>query len=265
MVLEKSPYSLLNKACKAKLCLDPFPYLVIEEALDSQLYEQIEKAYPDFLKHNPQFKKWNNKRVQIYGADFISNPNFDSVLKDFVAYHLSNQFYKEVCELFSEAISSFHPKLEQRLGTKVSEIKTGIRTQKHSNLFLDCQVGINTPVQEKCSVRGAHLDDKKKFYVGLFYLKDVADISEGGDLLLYKVKDNYPNLDSDPNWGSNVVQDASAIEVVARVPYEANTFIIFLNTPYSFHGVSEREKTPYPRRLINIIGDFSEDVGLYGA
>lgn len=263
MTQEKFSYSLLNKACKTKLCLDPFPYLVIEEALDEQLYEKIEEGYPNFLQQNPQFKKWNNKRVQIYGADLISNPDVDSVLKEFVAYHLSNKFYREVCKLFSEAISTFHPKLEERLGQKVAELKTGVRTQKHSRLFLDCQVGINTPVQEKCSVRGAHLDDKKKFFVGLFYLKDVADISEGGDLLLYKVKKNYPKLDSDPNWGSNVVQDPSAIEVFTTIPYQANTFVIFLNTSYSFHGVSEREQTPYPRRLINVIGDFSEDVGLY--
>ncbi|SCA58825.1 hypothetical protein AB751O23_AQ_00190 [Chlamydiales bacterium SCGC AB-751-O23] len=265
--LDSSPsFSLLNKASAKQVVLKPFPYLVIEDALEESLYRQIEEGYPDFLKENPAFKKWNNKRVQIYGSDFVKNSKHSTLLRSFVNYHLSQKFYLEVCELFSEAISQYYPELEKKIGKKIEDIKVAVRTQEATDveLFLDCQIGINTPVSKKTSVRGAHLDDVKKFFVGLFYLRQDEDISEGGDLLLYKVKKDYPLLDSDPNWGSNVVQDFSKIEAVAKVPYQRNVFIIFLNTKDSFHGVSEREETPYPRRLINVIGDFSKDIGLYG-
>ena len=34
-----------------------------------------------------------------------------------------------------------------------------------------------------------------------------------------------------------------------------NTFIFFLNGPRSFHKVTERTETTFPRRLVNIIAD----------
>jgi hypothetical protein len=36
------------------------------------------------------------------------------------------------------------------------------------------------------------------------------------------------------------------------VPYKHNTFVSFLNTPYSVHGVTQRKITEEPRLMVNI-------------
>jgi hypothetical protein len=45
------------------------------------------------------------------------------------------------------------------------------------------------------------------------------------------------------------------LAVVNTVPYTKNTLVMFINTNYSIHGVSPRSPSPYPRRLVNIIGE----------
>ena len=45
------------------------------------------------------------------------------------------------------------------------------------------------------------------------------------------------------------------VEVFAKQKYEANTFIMFLNTLDSIHGVTPREPSLKSRRLVNIIGE----------
>ena len=39
---------------------------------------------------------------------------------------------------------------------------------------------------------------------------------------------------------------------VKTIPYKANTFVCFLNTPSAVHGVSERNVTQLPRRYMNL-------------
>ena len=45
------------------------------------------------------------------------------------------------------------------------------------------------------------------------------------------------------------------VEVVKEVRYEANTYVLFLNSRHSVHGVAPREITPLTRRFINMVGE----------
>jgi hypothetical protein len=47
---------------------------------------------------------------------------------------------------------------------------------------MDCQVGMNSPVSRKSSVRGPHHDTPGEVYAGLLYFRDAKDKSTGGDL-----------------------------------------------------------------------------------
>ena len=42
------------------------------------------------------------------------------------------------------------------------------------------------------------------------------------------------------------------------VKYGANTLLIFVNSPFAVHGVTERQPTPHLRRYINMIGEVRE-------
>jgi hypothetical protein len=47
---------------------------------------------------------------------------------------------------------------------------------------------------------------------------------------------------------------------VVSVPYEANTLVLFLNSPNSVHGVTPRPPTPHVRRYINFQVELSRDL-----
>ena len=89
----------------------------------------------------------------------------------------------------------------------------------------DSQIRINTPVLEKKSIITPHCDNPFKIYVGLFYLPINGD-QAGGDLNLYKMKDNNINIESIEN---NRFIEEKYITKVKTIKYEPNTFVLFLN------------------------------------
>ena len=43
-----------------------------------------------------------------------------------------------------------------------------------------------------------------------------------------------------------------------RIAYRANRLVLFLNSPWSVHGVDPRPPTPHVRRYINFLCEFRE-------
>ena len=48
-----------------------------------------------------------------------------------------------------------------------------------------------------------------------------------------------------------------------EIEYKKNRLVMFLNSPYSLHGVTKRSKTTYYRKYINIIGEFNFELFNY--
>jgi hypothetical protein len=103
---------------------------------------------------------------------------------------------------------------------------------------------MNSPVLRESSVRTAHIDNPKKIYNALLYCRDENDDSEGGDLALYRFKGK-------PGFRDLRTALANRIEEVARIPYKANTLVLFANSVNSVHGVTPRKPTRHIRRYIN--------------
>jgi hypothetical protein len=91
------------------------------------------------------------------------------------------------------------------------------------------------------------VDNPTKLIVALLYLRDEEE-SEGGDLLLYRLKDGC-TLKNSVLPGCHFRDDS--VEYVKTVKYEANTLFVWLNSPTSIHGVSPRQPTARPRKLCN--------------
>jgi len=90
-------------------------------------------------------------------------------------------------------------------------------------------------------IRGWHLDTGDKFLVGLWYFKHQdEEENSGGDLLLMN-----------PTTKKTTV-----------IKYEANSFIIFPNLTSSWHAVTPRKPSKYPRRYINLLLE-SPDIRLH--
>ena len=92
----------------------------------------------------------------------------------------------------------------------------------------------NPPSDTGYDMRKLHLDNGNKMVSGLWYFKDPDD-DDGGDLILYnpvsKEKDVFK--------------------------YDTNKIILFPNLPISWHTITRREKSQYPRRFVCLVMESS--------
>mmetsp|Transcript_18987 Transcript_18987/g.36233 ORF Transcript_18987/g.36233 Transcript_18987/m.36233 type:complete len:211 (-) Transcript_18987:1643-2275(-) len=130
------------------------------------------------------------------------------------------------------------------------------------SVHMDCQISINTPPRGPLStVRGAHLDSPIEIYAGLLYLRDPRDKSKGGDLQVLQCASDR----GCPRLGERAMQAYAAkgqagtqfepekLRLAAKVPYAANTLVMFINTPQALHAVTPRSFSSLPRRFVNIV------------
>jgi len=256
-------YSVLKKAKKEDIKNSPFPYLVIKDALDKKLYKKLSKNYPlleQIFKSKKRSKKKKklkqNLRLDMNGIDALKS-DIDDVWKEFIEYNSSHEFWNEFLNLFKDKIFECYPNIEEMIGSKLEDVKIDLRykNQKENRFEIDCSIGMNTSVTQKSSVRGPHVDIPNKLFVGLLYFRLKKDDSEGGDLEIYKVKDECKEI---YNNNKKLTVNPKSIEKVDTIKYNRNCLVFFLNTKKSIHGVSERSVTNHNRRLFNIIGSFGD-------
>ena len=221
-------YSILQNAGEVEL--DPYPHIVIEKALPDDLYRALDKTRPTWqeIRNVSKATLGHNTRHDMSYNDMFVHCGY--LWKEFGAYHTSLAFFAELSALFKQGITP---------GT------IGPRRMGDYDYTLDCQIGINTPVREKGRVRSSHLDNPIQIFGGMLYMPDDED-NAGGDFVIYR-------LIKDPEiYGKAEIKD-HCVEEVKRVPYKANTAIFFLNQENAVHGVTEREVTDKPRKLVNFI------------
>ncbi len=269
-------YSVLQNAKKADVRLHPYPHVIIENCLPDDVYEELERTYPsykDILKiAKPERSISPNTRVDLRASMVLKEPTGGIVSKaweEFVKYHSSREFYEEVIDLFGEEVfTKYHGKsMEVKYGKKLREMETEVRlTSRKKNpapVTLDAQVGINTPVVKgRSRVRGLHVDNTHELYAGLLYFRDENDPATGGHLEVYeclkgagmcKEYSEAERLKHRKKIGWDVqFKNLGDFKLVGEVPYEKNRFVMFINSKSSYHAVTPRSASAYPRRLVNI-------------
>lgn len=94
----------------------------------------------------------------------------------------------------------------------------------------------NMASEEGYKIRGLHLDTGDKHLVGLWYFKHPDERDDGGDLILMNPITKEHKL----------------------VKYESNVLVIFPNVMTSWHAVTPRKPSKYPRRYINLLLESSQ-------
>jgi hypothetical protein len=90
----------------------------------------------------------------------------------------------------------------------------------------------NKVSEDPYKIRGWHLDTGDKFLIGLWYFKDEnEEENRGGDLLLMNPQ----------------------TKEVKKFEYSSNSLIIFPNLPTSWHAVTNRLPSKFPRRYVNLL------------
>lgn len=273
---------LLARARAGDVRSDPFPYVVVRNALDADHYQALAAGLPGLDRLREEHRAANNRRVDLVSSSGRAELAIDDVPRvwgDFLQQHAADDFVSDVVSVFASHIPQCAPRLYQEIlapawkrslheprevrgGRRFSMLRplTWLGKTTWLNDFsrprsLDVQgratLALNTPVRQVTSVRGPHVDSPHKCYVGLFYLRHPDDRSTGGDLELFRYK---PGRFKKP-WAAKI--SAEDVEVVETVPYQANTFVVFLNTSDSIHGVTVRSQTDVPRYLVVTSGWFA--------
>jgi len=236
-------YSLLHT--KPKVQTDPYPHVVIKNALPWDLYERLEAEFPedDVLSTDP----FDNGICYRLKADKLLSHQ-SQTWREFAEYHTSAQWFNEVNELFA-------PYMPTSLQKTFTEDDLGARgwADASKNIWTDCQVVMHKPIQEKTS-RTPHIDNPMEMWAGLLYMPYHDDKSTGGEFQIHHTLADVKKVDMK---GGRQIYEHDLGPVALSVPYERNTFVMFANnSPNTVHGVSKRENATMYRRSVNIIGEF---------
>ena len=243
-------YSVLSKVNNAKIVNKPYPYLIIDNALPSNYYNKLNDSFPDYL-NIINIKEYKQNFAYRYSASqSLSDNSIPDIWKDFIIYHTSYNFVEEFYKSFEQPINKYYPQSKGRLPTKNN---CGVRFTGNYKFNLDCQFVINTPVAKESAVIEPHLDNPKEFYAALLYMKNFDDDSVGGNLVTYKFK-GLPKF-----YGKSRVKHEHVIKF-EEIEYRPNRLVMFLNTPYSIHGVTEKSISNHYRKYVNIIGEFNVEL-----
>jgi len=236
---------------------EPFPHAIIENALPEREYQELSETFPDPTYFGGGTDLGSNKAHRRFSRDVIEDPAMPAIWRDFIAYHSSQEFFDEVCDIWGDDIERSRHSLLKGYGKPLRDFtvmrrypgKEDSPENQQSDIVLDCQFSINSPVASESSVRGPHLDNPFKLYAALLYFRAPGDDSTGGDFDIYRLKRGHLPLPKPSRIG------AEHVERINRVHYRPNMLVFFVNTRHSLHGVTPRSITPVPRRYINFLGE----------
>jgi hypothetical protein len=245
--------SVLAKA--ASVSLDPFPHVVIDDALEPDVYAALVASFPRWQRVVGGERTQNNRNYRLCAQTILADPEFGSAWREVMALHTSGEFFRDVIALFGDSIRALHPSLESSLGKRLEDAATNVRyAEPFADFALDCQLTWTSPVRRRSSSAPAHIDREVALYAGMLYMRPPDDGVDGGDLELYRFRPGQRHYNDDRSI------DLRRLEVCRRIPYAANRLVFFIHSPDSIHGVTQRAPTPLPRIHINFIAERQQKI-----
>jgi hypothetical protein len=246
--------SLLAGLSPADIRTDPFPHIVAEDVLPPEECAALVRSVPGFERFGWAGTPPSNQRYIMSAHRIIQDEEMPPIWRAFARDHSGPEFLAEIAALFE---GHWAQAMLDRLGGSLLGHTTGLcwhDDPSEIRILQDARLEINTPVtQHPGSPRGPHLDTPNRLYSGLFYLRDPADDSVGGDLTLYRFRAAPPlNIDV-------FAFDEDLVEAVATIPYRANSLVLFPHGLQAIHGVSPRGLTSRTRQYVFITAEIAEE------
>lgn len=248
-------YSVLQRATRAHVKTDPFPHLVLENALPQELYDELAASFPSASALGVDLRK-NNTRWNYHAYKVRKNAELPQVWRDFIAYHASQEFFDEIAELFHAEIEALYP---ERFGGEagLKALRAGTRKLvdfSGADVLMDAMISGNTPVTTAGSVRSSHVDLGDKLFSGLFYMRPDDYDAVGGDLTISRFRPEAGGEAEQRALFDDAYVDDRWLEHVTTVPYAKNTVVLFINSLKSVHGVTVRQPSDKSRLFMNLVG-----------
>jgi hypothetical protein len=259
--------SILSNVTASDVRLDPYPHLIINNALDPDVFSALDAQFPSddvVVNARPLHDTW----YDYPACNVVRNERFPSLWRDFFAYHVSGEFFRELVALVGDHIRQMTPQLEERAGRRLEEFHVGMRPggkgdplAPGADVSMECQFYVNYSRMPR-AVRGPHVDRPSELFAALLYFRQPQDDSSGGDLQICRATrdDVHPSRASVRIDALPAEISENKVDVVETAAYAANTLVLFLNSPKSIHSVSRRSPTPLTRRHINFCCDVTSDL-----
>ena len=249
----KQNYSLLQNFKQTDFFNEPFPHVIIKNALPENLYKNLENSFPNELIKNTND---DNKRGTIF-KEHIEDKEKYKIWYDLLKYNSSNSFFNEFYNIFKESFNFSNTALMKTVEKYHQKI---ISNNPSDEIQPDVVYGFNTPAKTPSSVRGVHLDTHDKLYIGLYYMRGLNDKTKGRDLIIYNWKKNY-NLSDKKKilYTSKFKYLQNHTEEFKKINYDRNTLFLGLNTINSLHGVSIREQSDSVRQFCYLTSRLRDD------
>lgn len=246
--------TLLDNLKNENVYHSPYPYIFRPKALEDNYCNLLLREFPSLEKVAKDKLGFNNFRFNFGSKDVLESNEISPSWVNFIRNHASQHFFDQFVDAFADNLTTKYSHVAKSVADW-KKLRVGIRkldSFSTHDVLVDVQIAGNTPVTQKTSVRGRHIDDPRKLYGALYYLRLDEDNSTGGDLEI-----SGPLTDNFKFYNTVYVKDRYA-KVYTIVPYQKNNFVMFLNSPVSWHGVTPREVTKSPRLFVNFIAEMKE-------
>ena len=248
VIASRTP-KLLAEVRQSDIVTAPYAHYTQTDVVPAPLYQELAAEFPTLATIvNERSDIGSNEAVRMTAKQVLTDRRIAPLWREFFEYHTSADYWRNVTRLFAVHFRREFPGLEERVGRAYEDWRVVPRGYAgEADVRLDCQFVMNTPVKRKSSVKTAHIDLCDKIFSALYYMRDPRDQSEGGDLDIYDWR-------REPRFIKHRALNRD-VEVVKTVPYRANSYLCFVNSPEAVHGVSPRGTTDVPRRYINFIAE----------
>lgn len=230
--------NFISKLNKAKYYSSPFPHWTIKKFFSDKELEIIDEHFPTCQEIIDAVPIRKNKIIKTQNTaypiefDELENLNKDSSVLGLIANCWKSQ-KQEVLDFLKKF--DFAINLDQLIfdGNNV-EARGDFRAATPASISGTTQLG-------------PHLDKNFEILAGLIYLRKNEDNTVGGDLDLYKLKENAPY-----KYASNRLRvPVRYLDKLKTIKYTNNSAVFFISHPLAIHGVTPRSVGTFERRLIN--------------
>ena len=177
--------TVLERADRAAIRAEPFPHIVIENALDAGLYARLDAARPRFADIGWPNPTHSTLRVAYGASHMLDQRRFGATWASFIAAHVEPAVTWAVAALFRDHWSAHLPDAGWLAAARYGLLdRDGFDA---ADVLLDARVEIMTPVTQVASAhRRGHVDAPNRLFSGLFYMRADEDDSVGGVLELFR-------------------------------------------------------------------------------
>lgn len=184
--------SVLDAVTADDLTIEPFPHLVVENAITEDLCRRLIDEFPPLSVFTNGRRVGDNVKIYYPSRLALGDDRISDAWKRFLSEHLTSAFYAQLIAVFGERLRAEYPRLERSYGRSLESLRVGQAGRddfSECDVLLDALIGVHTPVAGAQRLeRRPHVKVHDKFLEGFLYLRPDDDDAVGGDYELFSVK-----------------------------------------------------------------------------